>query len=49
LPPKVNLGDGRICGLEALIRWQDPVGGLIAPGQFIPILEDMGLIGAVGR
>jgi diguanylate cyclase (GGDEF)-like protein/PAS domain S-box-containing protein len=47
--PKVNLGDGRICGLEALIRWQDPVGGLIPPGQFIPILEDMGLIGAVGR
>jgi diguanylate cyclase (GGDEF)-like protein len=47
--PKVNLGDGRICGLEALIRWQDPQGGLVPPGKFIPILEESGLIEAVGR
>ena len=47
--PKVTLGDGRICGLEALIRWQDPESGLVPPGKFIPILEETGLIGAVGR
>lgn len=47
--PKVNLGDGRVCGLEALIRWQDPQGGLVPPGKFIPILEESGLIDAVGQ
>jgi EAL domain-containing protein (putative c-di-GMP-specific phosphodiesterase class I) len=47
--PKVGLRDGRIVGLEALIRWNDPVRGLISPVSFIPLLEDSGLILEVGR
>jgi len=47
--PKVNLESGKITGAEALIRWNDPRTGLVAPGRFIPILETTGLIHAVGR
>jgi diguanylate cyclase (GGDEF)-like protein/PAS domain S-box-containing protein len=47
--PKLELKSGRIVGLEALIRWQDPQHGLIAPNAFIPILEETGLILDVGR
>lgn len=47
--PKVTLFDRRISGVEALIRWQDPDNGLVAPGQFIPMLEECGLIDVVGR
>ena len=37
--PIVNIEDGRICGLEALARWQDPNYGLLSPGAFIEILD----------
>jgi diguanylate cyclase (GGDEF)-like protein/PAS domain S-box-containing protein len=49
--PKVGLGSGkdRVCGLEALIRWQEPGGELVPPGIFIPLLEETGLILEVGR
>lgn len=47
--PKVDLRSGRICGAEALIRWNDPLTGLVPPFQFIPILEETGLIHEVGR
>ncbi|HET9403932.1 MAG TPA: GGDEF domain-containing protein [Burkholderiales bacterium] len=47
--PKVNLVSGRMTGAEALIRWNDPRTGLVPPGQFIPILEETGLIHEVGR
>jgi diguanylate cyclase (GGDEF)-like protein len=47
--PKYRLADRRICGVEALIRWQDPEGGLVPPMQFIPVLEETGLIGVVGK
>src|SRR6185503_15845675 len=47
--PKVNLVSGKLTGAEALIRWNDPRTGLVPPGQFIPILEETGLIHEVGR
>ena len=47
--PKLRLTDRRICGVEALIRWQDPERGLVPPNRFVPVLEETGLIGAVGQ
>ena len=47
--PKINLASGRLTGAEALIRWNDPLTGLVPPGHFIPILEEIGLIQEVGR
>ncbi len=46
--PKVQLDSGRIAGLEALLRWQRPGYGLVSPQQFIPALEESGLIARVG-
>jgi len=45
--PLHDLRDGRQVGMEALVRWQHPQRGLIAPGEFIPIAEDNGMIGAI--
>ncbi|MEO8855482.1 MAG: EAL domain-containing protein [Burkholderiaceae bacterium] len=47
--PKIRLADGALCGAEALIRWNDPRTGLVAPARFIPVLEETGLIYEVGR
>jgi diguanylate cyclase (GGDEF)-like protein/PAS domain S-box-containing protein len=47
--PKFESQSGRLCGAEALIRWNDPKTGLVAPGLFIPMLEETGLIHEVGR
>jgi len=47
--PKVHLTSGKLTGVEALIRWNDPESGLVPPAQFIPILEETGLIYEVGR
>jgi EAL domain-containing protein (putative c-di-GMP-specific phosphodiesterase class I) len=46
--PKVDMRSGRIAGLEALIRWNRPGVGLISPIDFIPLLEESGLIVEVG-
>jgi len=47
--PKVDLKNGALVGAEALIRWNDPETGLVPPGQFIPVLEETGLIFEVGK
>ncbi len=46
---KVDLATRRIRGLEALIRWNDPEFGIISPLDFVPLLEESGLIVGVGR
>jgi diguanylate cyclase (GGDEF)-like protein len=47
--PIVALESGRIAGLEALVRWQHPERGLVAPGEFIEIAEENGAILPIGR
>ena len=47
--PKLDIGTGRITGVEALMRWRHPSLGLISPLEFIPIAEDTGLINNFGR
>ncbi len=47
--PLVALADGRIAGFEALMRWRDPVKGMIYPDVFIPAAESSGLIVPLGR
>jgi diguanylate cyclase (GGDEF)-like protein/PAS domain S-box-containing protein len=46
--PIVDLGDRRPIGVEALVRWQHPDRGLLAPGEFIGVAEEAGLIGELG-
>ncbi len=47
--PKVNLISKRICGMEALIRWQHPDIGIVSPLEFIPLAEETGLIIEIGE
>lgn len=46
--PVIELGTGRIEGVEALIRWNHPTRGRIMPDEFIPLAEDAGLISELG-
>ncbi|PIW27518.1 MAG: GGDEF domain-containing protein [Rhodobacterales bacterium CG15_BIG_FIL_POST_REV_8_21_14_020_59_13] len=46
--PKVRMSDGIIEGSEALVRWNHPTSGLLAPGHFIEAAEESGLIGEIG-
>jgi diguanylate cyclase (GGDEF)-like protein len=43
--PLVRTGDGRITGVEALVRWQHPDYGMVSPAEFVPIAEQSGAIG----
>lgn len=47
--PKVDIATGRINGVEALLRWNDPERGIVSPGEFLPILESTGMIVSVGQ
>ena len=47
--PIIESGSGRITGMEALLRWKHPKFGLISPDQFIPQLEELGLMIEAGR
>ncbi|SDC37166.1 diguanylate cyclase (GGDEF) domain-containing protein [Geodermatophilus telluris] len=45
--PQVDLATGRTVGVEALLRWQHPRRGLLGPGEFLPALEQSGVMGAL--
>jgi diguanylate cyclase (GGDEF)-like protein/PAS domain S-box-containing protein len=47
--PQVDLQSGKVCGMEALLRWKHPSLGFIPPLEFIPLAEDSGLINSIGR
>ena len=46
--PKVDMKSGRVLGFEALLRWEHPQQGLIAPLQFLPMIENTGLSSSIG-
>jgi diguanylate cyclase len=46
---QTSLNDGRICGAEALMRWQHPIRGMISPAEFIPLAEETEAIVAMGE
>ncbi|MDY6978918.1 MAG: EAL domain-containing protein [Pseudomonadota bacterium] len=47
--PKIEITSGKILGVEALLRWNNPVHGNVSPAEFIPIAEQTGLIVAIGE
>ena len=47
--PQVSMSDGRICSMEALLRWRSPELGQVPPGDFIALAEDTGMILPIGN
>ncbi|EPD52311.1 diguanylate cyclase (GGDEF) domain-containing protein [Paenisporosarcina sp. HGH0030] len=47
--PKFDLHNSKLAGIEALIRWDNPVLGMVSPMEFIPVAEDTGLINEIGN
>ncbi len=47
--PKVSVDGGEVSGVEALVRWQHPRHGLLAPGEFLPLAERAGMMGELTR
>jgi len=47
--PKIDIATGRLDGVEALLRWDDPERGIVSPTEFLPILESTGMIVSVGE
>ncbi|MFC5511524.1 EAL domain-containing protein [Massilia jejuensis] len=46
--PKLALSTGRMCGVEALLRWHRPGHGLVYPAEFVPVLEETGMVVRIG-
>ncbi|MEE3158396.1 MAG: EAL domain-containing protein, partial [Pseudomonadota bacterium] len=47
--PQFSCADGRLTGAEALLRWRHPQRGAVSPAEFVPIAEELGLIGTLGE
>jgi diguanylate cyclase (GGDEF)-like protein len=47
--PKLGIHTGRLAGAEALVRWRHPLRGMLLPGEFICVAEEVGLISSIGR
>lgn len=47
--PRVRLADEHLVGAEALARWEHPTRGMVSPAHFVPLAEQIGVIGALGR